>query len=314
MEYFFIGIDIGGTNIRIASSNNLGNIVNYYEENSNGTADEVILRISLHIKKILEEIPNIKAVGIGIAGQIERESGMVISSPNLNWKNIPLKKHLEDSIRLPVYIINDVNAITYGEWKSGAGRGVNNLLCIYVGTGIGSGLVINDKLIDGCSNTAGEIGHIVIVSGGRKCHCGNAGCFEAYAGGWGIAERIQEMALKDNEKFKNIIGQAGGIDKINARSISKAYILNDKAAKEAVSEEGKYLSDGIISAVNLLNPCMVILGGGIIDGIPDLLPIVKAEVKKRALKTATSPLQIVKSQLGGKAGVIGAAEYAKSSI
>ena len=266
----------------------------------------------LNGRKASPVISSIKGVGIGIAGQIDKGTGSVLFAPNLGWRNVPLKEILEKDINLPVFVMNDLTAITYGEWKRGAGMGVRDLLCIFVGTGIGSGIVINNRLMNGCSDTAGEIGHIVIVSGGRRCHCSNYGCLEAYAGGWGIAERTKEMAIKDPVGFKNIIDLAGGIENITAFTISKAYKLNDGLAVKIMEETGQYLSDGVITAVNLLNPCMVILGGGIIEGFPELTAIVKGKIKKRALKAATNNLTIAISKLGNDAGVIGAAGIAAS--
>ena len=321
----YLGIDIGGTNIRFGIVDVRGRLLSFNSLPIEQSADKAIGQIKTFIKRLIEQsegyetentgIKNIKAVGIAAAGQIDRRNGVIIYSPNLNWRNVHIKEELENLFNIPVLIENDVNAIAYGEWKTGVGKGVKNLVCIFIGTGIGSGLVINNRLIEGCNGSAGEIGHTVIVSGGRKCHCGNNGCFEAYAGGWGIAEIAVEKAVQNPEKYKMLIElSSGDVTNISSESISKAYMLEDEAAKELVHITAGYIADGIISVVNLLNPCMIVLGGGVIDGIPDLVEIAEKEIRKRALKVSTDSLKIIKSKFGESAGLIGAAMAAKSQI
>ncbi|RZD16793.1 MAG: ROK family protein [Candidatus Acididesulfobacter guangdongensis] len=321
----YLGIDIGGTNIRFGMVDARGRLLSFNSMPIEQSADKAIGQIKTFIKRLIEQrkdydtkntgIKNIKAVGIAAAGQIDRRSGVIIYSPNLNWRNVRIKEELENLFNTPVFIENDVNAIAYGEWKTGAGKGFKNLVCIFIGTGIGSGLIINNRLIEGCNGSAGEIGHAVIVSGGRKCHCGNNGCFEAYAGGWGIAEIAVEKAVRNPEKYKMLIElSSGGVNNISSESISKAYMLEDEAAKELVHITAGYIADGIISVVNLLNPCMIVLGGGVIDGIPDLVEIAEKEIRKRALKVSVDSLKIIKSEFGESAGLIGAAMVAKSQI
>ena len=311
------GVDIGGTNLRFGIIGEDGTVKSDFfvalDKSLTGTEKKLDFIIK-NIKEFLKinKKYRIKELGVGIAGQIEDKSGNILFSPNLKLRNIPLKRILEKETGLNVYITNDLTAITYGEWKFGSGKGLDNLICIFVGTGIGSGIVISGTLYTGCSNAAGEIGHITVVSGGRKCACGNSGCLEAYAGGLGIAKIAQERASIDKAGFKNIIDKAGGKkSRITAETIFVAYNLDgDKNAAALIKETGLYLSDGVISAVNLLNPCAVILGGGVIEGIPDLFDIVKCEVNKRAIKASASNLIILKSALGKDAGVIGAAGLA----
>ncbi len=311
------GVDIGGTNLRcgiLSREGKLNSRILMPVASACAGVEKQVYSIINNIKNFLEDNKkyNIKSLGVGIAGQIDGESGNVIFSPNLNWHNVSLKKILEKETGMDILVTNDLTAITYGEWMFGAGKGLDNLICIFVGTGIGSGIIINGRLYKGCFNTSGEIGHITVVSGGRKCTCGNYGCLEAYAGGRGIANIAREKAVADNKDFENIINISGGIDSITAETVAKAYKTGDKKAVELISETGFYLSDGVISAVNLLNPCAVILGGGVLDGIPDLLDIVKVETFKRALKASTSNLRILKSALGEDAGIIGAASLASS--
>ncbi|MGC8555035.1 MAG: ROK family protein [Candidatus Acidulodesulfobacterium sp.] len=311
---YTVGVDIGGTNLRCGIFGSGGKPVSDIRISMPETPD--VNFISYNLKKFLDDNGkyNIKTVGIGIAGQIDRESGNVIFSPNLNWSGVPLKKRVEEELGLSnIIVTNDLTAITYGEWKYGAGKGFDNLICIFVGTGIGSGIILNGGIYTGCFNSAGEIGHTRIVSGGRKCTCGNYGCLEAYAGGHGIASIAIERANADSQAFQEIINESGGaIESISAKSIAKAYKASSKEAVRLIKETAEYLSDGITSAVNLLNPCAVILGGGVLDGIPELFDIVKTETLKRSLKASSSNLKILKSVLGEDAGIIGAAALAAS--
>ncbi|MCL4542504.1 MAG: ROK family protein [Deltaproteobacteria bacterium] len=332
MKKYYLGIDIGGTNLRFGVVDKKGIVMDEdfksFHEFVNAVSVQrpiepappappqkqvefITKNLKCFLKKNIKY--NISGIGVGIAGQINKKTGDVLFSPNLNWRNVPLRAILERETGLRVKVVNDLAAITYGEWKWGAGTGGNNIVCIFVGTGIGSGVVIDGKLLPGCSNTAGEIGHIVVVSGGRKCTCGNNGCLEAYAGGRGIAEIAKEMALKDRAGFMKIIEMAGGIENISAETIAGSYYLGDLSAIKLVKKIGIYLSDGVITVVNLINPCTVILGGGVIDGIPDLFNIVAEEVGKRALRASTSHFKILMPMLGKSSGIIGAAGMAALS-
>ncbi len=315
MKKYYLGMDIGGTNLRLGVVDESGIVIDEdfksFHESFNEPQKQVEF-ITKNLKCFIKKNTkyDISGIGVGIAGQINKKTGSVLFSPNLNWRNVPLGEILEKETGLRVKVVNDLTAITYGEWKWGAGIGEDNLVVVFVGTGIGSGVVIDGKLLLGCSNAAGEIGHIVVVSGGRKCTCGNNGCLEAYAGGWGIAEIAREMALKDKIGFRKTIEMAGGIDNISAETVAKAYYSGDDKAIRLVKKTGIYLSDGVITVVNLINPCMVILGGGVIDGIPDLFNIVVEEVGKRALKASTSHLKILMPTLGKNTGIVGAAGIA----
>ncbi len=324
MKKYYLGADIGGTNLRLGIVDESGAVI---DEDSKSFHNEFIDETSAmpvpplkQVKFIMENLKcflkkntryAISGIGVGIAGQINEKTGDVLFSPNLNWRDVPLRTILEKETGLSVVVVNDLTAITYGEWKWGAGIGKDNLVCIFVGTGIGSGIVTGGRLISGCSNAAGELGHIVVVSGGRKCTCGNNGCMEAYAGGWGIAEIAKELALKDKAGFREIIKIAGEIGNISAETIAKAHYNGDDNAAKIVKKTGLYLADGVITVVNLINPCMIILGGGVIDGIPDLFDITVEEVNKRALKASTSHLGIVKPVLGKNGGIVGAAGIAR---
>lgn len=315
MKKYYLGMDIGGTNLRLGVMDERGIVADEdfksFHESPIGSQKQVEFitkNLKCFLKKNIKY--NISGIGVGIAGQINEKTGDILFSPNLNWRNVPLRTILGRETRLRVKVVNDLTAITYGEWKWGAGVGEDDIVCIFIGTGIGSGVVADGKLRQGCSNASGEIGHIVVVSGGRKCTCGNNGCLEAYAGGWGIAEIAREKALKDKIGFRKIIEIAGGVGNISAETIAEAYYAEDASAVKLVKKTGRYLADGVITVVNLINPCTVILGGGVIDGIPDLFNIVVEEVGKRALKASTTRLKILMPALGKNSGIIGAAGIA----
>jgi glucokinase len=184
-----------------------------------------------------------------------------------------------------------------------------------VGTGIGGGVVINGKVVSGCSNTAGEIGHITIDLHGSKCSCGNHGCLETLAGGWGIAHQAEQAVAADPAAGAKLLAMADGkAQEISAKMVAEAYRKGDALAKKLVVQTGEALVAGMVSLVNAFNPCRLILGGGVIDGLPELVERVKQGVSEKALAAAASSLQVVSAQLDEDAGAIGAAAFAMQSL
>jgi glucokinase len=255
-----------------------------------------------------------KCLGIGVAGQIEKDTGVILYSPNLYWHNIPIGKKLEEALSIPIMVTNDVRAATYGEWLYGAGQRVDDIVCVFIGTGIGGGAIIGGSLLEGHNNSAGEFGHMTIVSNGRKCHCPNSGCLEAYVGGWAIAERAQEMAGNDPKEGQTLITLAGSINNITAATVTKAYNLGNPLAQHIVLETAQYLASGIVAIVNAFNPHLLILGGGVIQGIPAYVSMIDPLVRSNALETASADLRIVKAALGSKAAAVGAAALAQHKL
>lgn len=161
------------------------------------------------------------------------------------------KTALEKELNLPVLVTNDVRAATYGEWHYGAGKGSDDLVCVFVGTGIGGGVVSGGRLLEGCNNAAGELGHITIVTNGRKCHCRNYGCLEAYAGGWAIAERAKEAVKAKPKLGRTIIEMAGSIEQISALTVTQAYEKRELLAIDIVEETARYLAVGLVGIVKI---------------------------------------------------------------
>ncbi len=311
-----LGVDIGGTKVAAAMVDAAGHTLfsHRYPTNPEKGVDRIIEDIASCVNHCLSKAKEeAQAVGIGIAAQVDH-SGVVRSSPNLGWRNVPLREMIEKKLNLPAVVTNDVRAISWGEWRFGAGKGVDDLVVLFVGTGIGGGVVSGGQMLDGCSNTAGELGHTTLIVDGRDCHCPNRGCLEAYAGGWAVAERAQEAVLADPEAGKILISLAGSVENITAATVSHAYGEGDLLAFQLVKETAHYLSAGVVSIVNTFNPCLIVLGGGVIDGVPELVKMVKDFVQKRALKAALNNLKVVKAVLGDKAGFVGAAALAQEIV
>jgi len=280
------------------------------EKGARRIIDDVVTCVEECLDKGKEDA---QALGIGVAAQVDH-SGVVLSSPNLGWQNVPLRAILEEKLKLPVVVTNDVRAASWGEWHFGAGKGVDDFVVIFVGTGIGGGVVSGGRMLEGCSNTAGEIGHTTLIVDGRNCSCPNKGCLEAYAGGWAIAERAQEAVQANPEAGKALISLAGGVEKITAALVSKAYHDGDILSFQLVKETAQYLSAGLVSIVNAFNPCLLVVGGGVIDGLPELIKTAEPFIKKKALKVAAQNLKVVRAALGNEAGIVGAAALAQDHL
>ncbi len=308
-----IGVDLGGTKIELGIVDEKGSIhakqrLETLVEDGPHAVEEQILQSVYQLQRQVK-VP-ILGVGIGAAGQIDSQTGEVIFAPNLKWHHVPLKVNLEKKLLKPVQIVNDVRAITWGEWLYGAGRECQDLLCIFVGTGIGSGVVSGGCLLTGCSNTFGEIGHMTVDLNGPACTCGKRGCLEAYAGGWGIAARAQEAIEKNRSAMNSqlLLKSANfSLKDITAKLIVEAYHEGNELAKRIIEQAKQALIAGIASLVNIVNPCRLILGGGVIDGLPELIGVIEQGVRQIALKAATQSLIIAKAELGKEVGVIGAA-------
>ena len=313
-----IGVDIGGTKCNIGAVDLQGNILSKKKIATNPERDPdlIIKEISVVIKEIIAKIDSAPlGIGVGMAGQIDEETGMVLFAPNLKWHNIPLKEKLASILGLPVVVANDVRAISYGEWFLGAGQGCNNFVCMFIGTGIGSGIVINGAMLSGSNNVAGEVGHMIVEMNGPACTCGNWGCMEAYAGGWGIARQAEKDLLikpEDGQILQKIIDENDG--EITAKLVIDAYRKDDPIAIKVIQNAIQAVIAGSVSIVNALNPERLIFGGGIIDGLPEIIQEVNLGVRQRALPAASEHLHIVMAKLDKDAGLIGSAIFAQQTF
>lgn len=311
-----LGVDLGGTKIEAALVDGKGQVVVSHRRSTAAAlgAERVISDIAACVHDLRSANPGpVSGLGVGVAGQVDGQRGVVRFAPNLGWRDVPLRDWLQEALKLPVTVLNDVQAATLGEWRYGAGRGVDDLVSVFVGTGIGGGVVSGGRLVAGSKGAAGEVGHMTIVAGGRQCRCPNCGCVEAYAGGWAIAERAQEAVLSGEPGSEVLLSTAGSIDAITAATVSTTYRGGDTFSKNFVEETGRFLGAGLVGVVNTLNPHTLVLGGGVVAGIPDLLDIAEAHIRAHALPAAAAGLHLSRSSLEGFAVAIGAASQAAIS-
>ena len=311
MKKYRIGVDIGGTNVKIALVDFDGKIVysNTVPTRAEMGYEAGINNIKQAIRELMQETgesaKTIEAIGFGLPGQIDYKEGIVKNLPNIpGWVNIPLAKIIEDEFSIPTRLDNDVRCAALGELNFGAGKGCENLICITVGTGIGSGIVLNGKLVRGASNAAGEIGHIKMdMTGGPLCGCGDYGCFEAYASGPAIVTMAKEyISGGKSAKYKEMA--TDGI--ITPYIVAQAALQGDAVSIQIFKQMGKIIGTGLASVVNLLNPEKIIIGGGVADAGSILLDPIKATILDRAMPIQGSTVQVVPAQLANTAGVIGA--------
>ena len=310
-----LGIDLGGTKIGLALVSADGTIRDHcrVETEADAGADQVIQDLTEAGKELVEKSDgDLIAVGAGVAGQVDSHAGIVRTTPNLEgWDEVPLAERLEDAFGVPAAITNDLNAITLGEQAYGAGKGYDDLVVVFVGTGVGGGVITGGRLVEGAGGYAGEIGHTTLIADGRQCTCRSRGCLEAYVGGWAIAERARDAAREKEEAGKELVRLAGSIEKITAETVDKAATAGDPLARRLVEATGRLLGFGLVSVIHTFNPRRVVLGGGVIDGMPDLVPAATEVVQANAMKVFLENLEIAPAALGDDAGVIGAARWAR---
>lgn len=306
-----IGIDVGGTNVKIALVDSDGKIgySNTIPTRAEMGYEYTINNMKQAIRDLMTETKlsakDIEGIGFGLPGQVDFKSGIVRLITNIpGWVEIPLAKMIEDEFHIPTRIDNDVRCAALGELNFGAGKGCENLICITVGTGIGSGLIINGKLVRGASNAAGEIGHIKLqMHDGPICGCGDTGCLEAFASGPSIVAMAEEYILGGKSTKYREMANGGAITPFIVAEAAKA---GDPVARRIFTRMGEYIGIGMASVVNLLNPERIIVGGGVADAGDILLTPLKETIKKRAMKIAGETVEVVPAQLGNTAGVIGA--------
>ena len=310
-EEYSIGVDVGGTKIAIGLITERQGLI-ASERIASGfgmDVDQWILDVNEAITRLCTGIglDAITAIGVGFAGQINPTTGEVKESPNIGWRNVKVKDRLENVTGKPVTVVNDVQSASWAELVHGAGVGATNMVCAFVGTGVGGGIIIDGGLYKGSSGSAGEIGHITLKPGGRVCTCGGKGCLEAYTGGWAIALRVQEAVTQDPNGGKFLLGLVDSdIRKLTAKEVSKAAHLGDSFALDLVEVIGKDLGIGIVSVVNMFNPETIVLGGGVVDGLPWLIDFAAHEIREGALASSVESLKIASAELANDAPVIGA--------
>src|SRR5438477_1948085 len=315
-ERYIVGVDLGGTNIVAGAMPVDGSreiAMQTTPTLADGGAEAVADRIAGMIEQVIAQTvsetgakrADFIGVGIGAPGPLNRAKGIVIVTPNLGWKNFPLRDEISRRVGLEATLDNDANCATLGEFWCGAAVGGTNVIGITLGTGIGGGLILEGKLYHGSSDVAGEIGHTSIDANGRRCKCGNYGCLEAYASGPAIAERARE-ALRGDEAESIMISMVDGDQrKITAQTVYEASKRGDAIAREVVRETAHILGTGVANLLNIFNPDIVVLAGGVTQAGDALFQPLRAEVRRRAFKPAVQACRSVPGTLPLSAGVVG---------
>ena len=307
---YVVGVDVGGTNLVAGvlseDGSEIHGVVSEPTMSAQG-ADAVIGRIvKLAKASIVESGKKVEGAGIGSPGPPNTKTGVVLLTPNLGWTNMPLRDRVSEGLGLPATLDNDANCAIYGEWWRGAARGANYVIGLTLGTGIGGGIVIDGKIYHGASDVAGEFGHVTIDANGRHCKCGNYGCIEAYASGPAIAERaIEGIQSGTDTSLSQYVN--GDLSKITAQIVYEAANDGDEWALEIVRETASLLGASVASFVNIFNPEVVVICGGVTQAGDRLFNPLRSEVKRRAFKPAWEVCRIVPGTLPGTAGVYGAA-------
>jgi len=302
-----IGVDLGGTNLRTAILSPDGYILERRKEATHAANgwSSVVARLIDNIKRqrdlAAQKDLEVCAVGVGAPGVIQADKGIVVKSPNFpDWNNLPLKDHLEKALDIPVYLENDANAAALGEQWRGAGQGIRSMILLTLGTGVGGGIILDNKVWHGADGMAGEIGHMTLVPQGRPCTCGNTGCLEMYASARGIVQSYVEALGKSADSLKQITSE----------QVYEAARTGNKIAVQVMNDMGRMLGIGIASLINIFNMERVVIGGGVKDAWPLFIDATREEVMRRAFEIPVRRAEILPSLLGDDAGMVGAAAVA----
>lgn len=306
---FAIGVDLGGTSIKVGVVSKEGKIEKKISVDTlaDGGPDIVIHQIKKGIDQVIEKyLKQIVGIGIGSPGVVAAKKGMVEHPPNLpGWEKVPLGKIIEKEYKIDTFVENDANAAAVGELIFGAGKGIDNFIMVTLGTGVGSGLIIDGKLYRGETGAAGELGHITIDYKGPKCNCGNIGCVETYVGNNYMVERVSaELGNHAESKIFELLDN--NLGQLSPKIICDAANGGDPYAKSVVIETGKYLGYGLASVVNLLDISKIIVGGGVAGFGKLLFDSIQDTIKERTLKSLKDRIEVLPAKLKNEAGILGA--------
>jgi glucokinase len=322
MESYILGIDLGGTKVMAAVLDQECKIISRARAKTRAwRGDEAVFNtVAQTARRAVEgagiDPRLIAALGIGAPGPLDPDTGYIIESSNMKFDNFPMGPRLSEQFNCPAILDNDVNAGTYGEYRAGAAQGASDALGMFIGTGIGGGLILNGALYHGFSKNAGEVGHIIIEagSGSPRCGCGNRGCLEALASRTAMTRDIRK-AIKRGKKTVASKLLKKDTDVLSGGDLKRAYDEGDELVSRVVHRAAKLIGLGIGSLVNVLAPEIVVLGGGVVEAMgDDFVERIDASARKIAVDFATKDLKIVRAELGDDAGVIGAAMLARESL
>ncbi|HEY7037040.1 MAG TPA: ROK family protein [Thermomicrobiales bacterium] len=319
---YALGVDFGGTKVLAAVVDlETGKVLGQGKKKTDPTdgPDQLMERLYACADAAMKDAKvgkkgDVAGIGVGIAGQVDHAKGVLLGAPNLSQAtvNLPMAKLLTDRYGVPAALRNDVQIAAKGEARFGAGKDAADFLCVFVGTGVGGALIHEGHIVKGAAGTAGEIGHLVIDANGRLCGCGGRGHLEAYASRTAITRSLlgdlhRGRASKLAELVGNATDDESGGTAIRSGVLAKAVADGDELVVETIEEAGFYLGLGLASAINLLNPPRIILGGGVIEAVDLLFEVAARQARREALPTPAQSVEIVKAGLGDEAGVVGAA-------
>jgi glucokinase len=311
----YVGIDLGGMTIKGGIVDREGNILfkdsidtkreRHYKEI---TKDMANLAINL-IEKNNISVKDVKSIGVGSPGIPQTKNGLIAYANNLGFKNVPIRDEIQKYIDLPVYVENDANCAALAENRAGAGKGYESSVTVTLGTGIGGGVIFNDKIYSGFNDAASELGHVIINVDGESCTCGRNGCWEAYASATALIRQTKKAAIENKDSLINKICE-NNLENINAKTAFDAMREGDKTGKAVVDNYIKYLSEGLINIINLLQPEIILIGGGVSNEKDFLLNPVRDYISKFTYSRHNKNIkqtELKTAQMGNKAGIIGAA-------
>jgi glucokinase len=315
-EQLIIGIDLGGTKISTALADSAGKIIahDYRQTHAAEGLDAVIERMLDAARRVMAqgevESTEITAVGIGAPGPVDVEAGILVAPPNLpGWDRVSLKQLIEAELGITTFMDNDANAGALGEHRFGAGRGTRHMIYVTVSTGIGGGLILDGRLYYGADGMAGEIGHITIVPHGPLCGCGNRGCLEILSSGTSIAREARERVARGVPTLMADLAE-GNLERITAKLVAQAAGQGDAEAQHILTEAMNYLGIGMATLVNLFNPQLIVIGGGVTNIGEMLFGPVRRAIDRHAFRTSAQAVRVVRAELGDNAGVLGAVAVA----
>lgn len=316
---YYVGIDLGGTNIVAGVVDEEYNIIAKASTKTNcprpekEIADDMAKMALQAVKNAELTIDDVEWIGIGTPGIANSSNGVIERANNLGFFNTPMVKYISESIDKPVFIENDANAAAYGEYVAGAAKGAKNAVCITLGTGVGGGIIVDGKIYAGSNFAGAEIGHTVIEVDGAQCSCGRKGCFEAYSSATGLIRMSKEAMAQFPDSIMNKMAEEKG--KVTARTSFDAMRAGDKPAKDVVDKYIKYLAAGITNTINIFQPDVLCIGGGVCnEGDPLLLPVKALVEKEDFANKSEKRTEIVIAKLGNDAGIIGAAFLGQAAL
>ena len=319
-EDLVVGIDLGGTKINTALVDSTGHIVNQdYRETRAAEGQAVVIErmvdAAFRVMAGAGVVPTqVRAVGVGAPGPIDSRVGTVVAPPNLpGWVSVPLGQRIAAAVGIRTFLENDANAAALGEYRFGAGRGTRHMVYVTVSTGIGGGFIIDGKLYSGATGGAAELGHTVILPRGPRCGCGRQGCLEALASGTAIAREGAELVARGISTRLTDLAE-GDPARVTAKLVALAAAEGDTEARSIIEEAMMYLGLGLGNLVNLMNPEMLVIGGGLANLGEVLFEPVRRFVRQRAFSPAAEVVRIVPAELGDTAGVLGAAAVAMAAM